>query len=281
MAAAVVQAGRAVSRGRPGIDPVAAPARIAVAGDWHGSAAWARKACDHARDQGAEVLLHVGDFGYQFIPWFLDAVDGAELPVWFVDGNHDDHDWLARQPVDPDGRRQLSEYVWHLPRGFRWTWDGVQFLACGGAYSVDRGWRVLGSSWWAGETISDDDVARCVAGGRADVLLSHDAPSGFVIPTIDDRGTPAPFPPFALAESGRHRQQLRRVVDAVRPSVVLHGHYHHAYAADVDLGYGQVRVIGLDCDESTMASNVRVVDFDPLGLQIQGRILEINDERNH
>jgi predicted phosphodiesterase len=249
------------------VDPLATPRRIAIVGDLHMNARWTRKAIKHAIECMADVVIQVGDFGYTFDRRFLDAVDGMGMPVLFVDGNHEDHDWLAQQPVTDNGLRQLGRFVWHIPRGFRWEWDGVRFLACGGAYSVDRQWRILGDSWWPGEETTDADVDRCIEGGQADILISHDAPSGFVIPTIDDRTTPAPFPPFALAEAGRHRQQLRRVVDAVRPWAIWHGHYHHAYNRDVDFGYGPVSVTGIDCDETTLGRNVQIVDLDDLVLE--------------
>jgi hypothetical protein len=222
---------------------------------------WAVQAIGHARAESADVLIHLGDFGYDFLPWFLDAIDQQGLTVLFVDGNHDDHDWLATQPVQANGLRRLRDNVWHLPRGFRWQWAGVRFLACGGAYSVDRQWRTLGTSWWAGETISDTDVDRCTTGGPVDVLVAHDCPAGVMIPGIDDRTTPTPFPPAALAEAAVHRQQLRRIVDAVQPWMIWHGHYHVPHVSDADLGYGTVGVVGLDCDGTDLHRNVALTDI--------------------
>ena len=39
----------------------------------------------------------------------------------------------------PDGREQVTGRIWHLPRGHRWRWHGRDWLALGGAVSLDRG----------------------------------------------------------------------------------------------------------------------------------------------
>lgn len=241
-------------------DPLAEPKRIAFAGDFHMNVRWARAAVKYAIECMADVVIHVGDFGYTFDPAFLRAVDQG-VPVLFVDGNHDNHDWLAEQPIGKNGLRYLGSNVWHLPRGFRWTWAGVRFLACGGAYSVDRQWRALGESWWAGETITDDDVYRCADGGPTDVLVAHDCPTGVIIPEVDDRTTPAPFPAPALVEATHHRRKLRRIVDATAPHTIWHGHYHVRYEQQAQFPGRPATVVGLDCDGTTMDRNVQVVNL--------------------
>jgi predicted phosphodiesterase len=262
------------AQNRPDVDPLAEPDRIAVAGDWHGDAAWAYDAAETAVHANIQAIVHLGDFGYRFHPNYLRTLDNAlsshRVPLLFVDGNHEDHKWLARQPVDGRGLRRISDWVWHLPRGFRWTWHGLRFLALGGAHSVDGIWRRQQNLMWhVEERITRADVARAVAGGRADVLVSHDCPTGVVIPTVDDRTEPAPFPEIELLRAEEHRQILRGVVDQVQPRVVWHGHYHVAYETYVDLGYGPVLVAGLDCDGTTPAENVSIVDLPALVQQVK------------
>ncbi len=251
-------------------DPLATPRRIAFAGDWHANTSWAESAIQYAADQSADTIVHVGDFGYDFPASFLRRVTKTlhrtGLHLWFVDGNHEDFDLLRRYPVRDTGLREVTDRIWHIPRGHRWTWGGVRFLGCGGAHSVDRIWREPGTSWWWQEAITDDDVARCVDGGAADVLISHDCPAGVVIPGIDDRKEPPPFPPLEIVRANEHRDVLRRVVAGCRPAAVIHGHYHVAYEQTADLGYGSVRFIGLDCDGTALNRNVRVFDVDDLAV---------------
>jgi len=241
-------------------DPLATPTRIAVAGDWHANTRWARYAIQHADDEGADVVVHLGDFAYDFPSEFVagveDALAAVGTPLLWVDGNHDDHSRIAATPVGPNGLRQVSGHIWHLPRGFRWEWDGVRFLACGGAHSVDRQRRTPGVSWWAGEAITDDDVTACGT-DPVDVLVAHDCPSGVTVPGLNGGS----WPPLEILRANEHRDVLRRVVDATRPRFIWHGHYHRAYEATADLGYGPVRVLGLDCDGTDLAANVRVIDL--------------------
>lgn len=270
------------------IDPLATPARVAYCGDWHMNAAWASRAIGYAAAHGADVAIHLGDYGYTFDTGFMaavdEALDAAGIGLLFVDGNHEDFTTLLAYPLGADGLRQLTDRVWHLPRGFRWQWAGRTYLALGGAHSVDRPWRRPGISWWREETISTQDAVRAARGGPADVLVSHDCPHGVPIPGLGPpdaepaRGVAGPsaltdsdaepgaggtamfWPREEIAHAKAHRRVLRAVVDEVRPDEIWHGHYHRRYTATADLGYGPVRVTGLDRDETALELNVLVVD---------------------
>jgi hypothetical protein len=247
-------------------DPLATPARIAFAGDWHANTRWAVAAVQFAAERGADVIIQLGDFGYEYRPSFLQGLDRAlartGLRLLFVDGNHEAFPTLLRYPVHANGLRQLSGRVWHLPRGFRWTWGGVRWLALGGAHSVDRPWREPGVSWWREETLTDDQARSAAAAGPADVMVSHDCPSGVDIPGLAESAHV--WPAEELVASDIHRRRLRTVVDAVRPRSIWHGHFHCRYESTADLGYGPVRVTGLDCDGSTLDANVSVVALSDL-----------------
>jgi hypothetical protein len=77
------------------------------------------------------------------------------------------------------------------------------------------------------------------------VLVSHDCPAG-VAHTF---GRPPPdWDPADLARNDAHRRRVQRIVDAVQPSRIMHGHLHRAYQRSCDFGYGPVQVTGLDAD---------------------------------
>ena len=99
-------------------------------------------------------------------------------------------------------------------------------------------------------------------GGPADVLVAHDCPAGVDIPGLAESAHLWPAEELIVAEA--HRRRLRFVVDQVRPRTVWHGHYHRRYSARTDLGYGPLSVHGLDCDESTLDSNVVVLSLDEI-----------------
>jgi predicted phosphodiesterase len=236
---------------------------VAFAGDWHANGLWAEAAIRYASELGAEQILQLGDFGYDFEPEYLDLLDRTltelDLRLWFVDGNHENFDVLYRAPVGPYGRRELRSRIDHLPRGYRWTWDGVGFLAAGGAYSIDREFRELGDSYWLEEEITDADVAACANGGGTEVMVCHDCPSGVAIPGLEE--TARFWPPEQLTRAAAHRDRLRAIAEAVRPRLIWHGHYHLAYATTAELGYGPVAVCGLDCDETRLEDNLVVIEI--------------------
>ncbi|WP_231913762.1 MULTISPECIES: hypothetical protein [unclassified Rhodococcus (in: high G+C Gram-positive bacteria)] len=83
------------------------PGRVAIAGDWLANTAYGAVAIAHAAKRNADVLIHLGDFGYAFTDAYLDALDRAldehDLVLGFVEGNHENFDWLLAQPIASDG----------------------------------------------------------------------------------------------------------------------------------------------------------------------------------
>jgi hypothetical protein len=242
-------------------NPLAEPDRIAFAGDWDSNSRYAVACVGHAAERDVQAFVHVGDFTLDLRARFIDdltaALRRAGISLLYVDGNHDDHGLLAGLPTQPNGLRQISDWIWHIPRGFRWQWAGLTWLGCGGAHSVDRQRREAGVSWWPEEAITAEDVARCVEGGPADVLVSHDCPTGVAIPGLEG---PSPFPAEEIALAEVHRGVLRQVVNGTQPRLTVHGHYHRRYWAETDLGYGRVTVQGLGMDGTDFDENLWIAD---------------------
>lgn len=250
------------------------PELLAIAGDWHGALGWSRAAMEYAKRKGATALLHVGDFGYwpaydehtrsqtggcYFVEKVREAARELELPVFWLDGNHENHDVLIPGQGD--------EWVRHLPRGHRWSWWGKQFMAVGGAFSIDRFMRKEGVSYWQGELLTDEQLeyAKRVPHGL-DVIFSHDCPTGINIPGIGPdskpRGGKEFWPPDMLAGAARHRKRVRQIWDTHHPQRWYHGHYH----VDYEIWYGPTRFRGLDCDGARggMSSNVTFLEASDL-----------------
>ena len=250
-------------------DPLATPDRIAFIGDMHGDFGFGARALTYAAERCATVAIQCGDFGF----WRLDEAFVAgvsavactlKLPLLWVDGNHEHHPELAAVPIDPaTGLRPIAPGVWHLPRGFRWTWAGVRFLALGGAYSIDRTGRTPGLDWFPEESLSPAELSAAAVGGPADVMICHDAPAGAKIPDeafeMFPRGT---WSPRDIRASDQHREGLRFVTDQVRPRWLFHGHYHVRYVDEL-LGEGyRCTVHGLAANRTATLS--RAVFVQPL-----------------
>lgn len=239
------------------------PTRVAIAGDWHANTDYAVEAVTHAGHRNADVMIHLGDFGFNFTGAYLDALDAAlveqDLVLGFVEGNHENFDWLLAQPIAPDGLRYLRNRIAHLPRGLRWRWGATRCLAVGGAYSLDQFLRTPGTTWWPQELITPDDVRAIAAGGEADVMFCHDCPSGIAIPGTDRREYG--YPERALQTSEENRLRLRQIVDRVRPHRLWHGHFHQRYQSILDGGVYRTVVDGLGRDKDPIDNNMIVINL--------------------
>src|SRR5690606_30960349 len=67
-----------------------------------------------------------------------------------------------------------------------------------------------------------------IAGGYADILLTHESPDVDTVPNVRRilNTNPGGYPNSALAESLASRQQIDLVRDAVHPRLHAHGHLH-------------------------------------------------------
>lgn len=236
---------------------------IAVCGDWHMNTFYACNKINEVAHK-ADVFFHLGDFGYTFDEKFVSAVHEAlennDKILMFIDGNHDDFDFLESIPLSDDGVRRVTERIWHIPRGFRWEWSGKRFLALGGAISIDRHYRVSDLEYWAQEAITLADVSKCLEGGEVDIMFTHDAPNldpmlGYLADWI---------PPDIEEDCDYNRELLASVVEAVNPRYLWHGHYHLRYVDDVNVGTTAITQTGLDCDGALAIDNIEIVNLEAL-----------------
>lgn len=226
------------------------PIKLAIAGDWHGNAGWARHAIEYATLKGADAMIQVGDFGFwtkggdteAYLASVSKAVRKSGIRFYWFDGNHED---FSR-------RDEFNSWdtLTYLPRGTRWEWWGKKFMAVGGAFSIDRFLRKEGKGWWPQELLTPEELDyACREPQGLDVILSHDCPTGVNIPGIGPdskpRGGADIWPPDMLAGAAAHRKKMRQIWDAHHPEVWVHGHFHVPYGP---LYYGSTKFYGLDCD---------------------------------
>lgn len=234
-----------------------------VAGDWHGNTTWAVKMVEQAHRIGINKIIQVGDFGLwdhtlsgvKYLDVLNDQCRMRGVYVYFVDGNHENHDRLkwydVNNPSSHQGHTYIRSHILHLPRGSRWEWDGKVFVAVGGAYSIDKAWRREGESWWVGETLTDREVEFKVP-NNGDYLFTHDCP------------TNAPFR-FRIKDdpdSHIHRQRMDQVGKKVGAKLWFHGHMHEKYEYDFRHRQGYTQVWGLDKDEEQFNWGVLDTDTD-------------------
>jgi Icc-related predicted phosphoesterase len=90
--------------------------------------------------------------------------------------------------------------------------------------------------------ITPEQAKRAIAGGPADVLLSHDAPVG-ALPQATAYG-PVKLMPGVQQSAGL----VREVAEATKPKLLLHGHWHQFQ--QVRLPGQETEVIGLSCEDT-------------------------------
>lgn len=234
--------------------------KILMLGDTHANTRWTVNAIESAHKLGAERVFVVGDFGYWPDPYmghpdFLKDVSEAAMVegvhVDWVDGNHEDFKNLYLNHLkDHDAPVQILPGVNWYPRGVRWEWGGVTFMAMGGAASIDRQHRTPGISWFPDEIIDDGDVAKAAP---ADIMITHDSP----INPLETTGRR-----FVIDEQSEYcRQQMRRIVTVSKPELLLHGHYHMSTDLQFLRGDGEyTRCIGLGCDGNSESMRLLTVE---------------------
>lgn len=264
--------------------------KVILGGDTHGQLEEVEQLVLTAVLHEADGLFVLGDFGV----W--DHADGGEftrgvaaltqqygIKVWFLPGNHENYRlldlWEKNNPRDEDGFVLVHDHLRYSPRGHRWTWDGVSFLSMGGAYSVDKTHRIMSDwamgrgaqrrkeagvfpakndayvlehtewSWWEREEITDEEAEQAAAGEPVHVMLAHDKPFLAEIPW-NRKNNPACIP---------NQKRLQQIVDAVRPRLYCHGHFHYPYATE--MAEPRTLVKGFDCDEGSSAGSGGTGDF--------------------
>jgi predicted phosphodiesterase len=221
--------------------------RVLVVGDMHGNLdSWESTIIPAALAERADIIVQVGDFGFGWNNVYLDEldelIDDYDAPeILWLDGNHENFDLLETVGAfGAENPTPTSEHTTYLPRGYRWTWQGVPCMALGGAYSVDKPYRTEGASWWRQEQITDEDKKRALTGGPVDVLFAHDCYDGILVPGVHAAMKQGAVPYALSAEravyaswaelSKPNRQKLRTVVRENQVQMFIHGHFHVGYA---------------------------------------------------
>lgn len=215
--------------------------KVIVAGDWHADRHWLARAIPAAASTGASTILHLGDFG--FLPretadwlgrldyWAATSHEHRLLPgierVLITPGSQDDWDGLANLFATAPGHAiQVSETVWVLPRGFRFSIGGRTLVSFGGGASADWAERDRGRDWWPAELPTVDEVWLAARDGHVDILLTHDG--GVVRPRAVDQVVNDPMAWLTSLDHGYtsySRFLVGEVVEAVTPTLHLHAHY--------------------------------------------------------
>lgn len=272
--------------------------KVMFAGDTHGRVDTVKHIIEEANDHDCDAVFQLGDFGYwEHAPEgvkFLDDVGKMAydqvLPWYFLDGNHDKTSLLLQNydERDDEGFIKVREYVYYAPRGHRWTWDGLRFASFGGAYSVDKAWRIQqeykiagqifqknkyrpdskkqpinssGTLWFPEEEMTDIDMDEFLKDTTpVDIMLAHDKPRA-ANPDWNRKDSPECWP---------NQDRLQKAVRTLQPKLFLHGHLHYQYVDQIRCGDDDMftTVRGLNADGGP--GTCMVLDLDKYREDISG-----------
>lgn len=232
--------------------------RLLIIGDTHANTSWVRNyVYPVALTVGADAIVQLGDFGawehtgegVEFMDQVGAAAQAAGIPLYWLHGNHDKHSHtIKRYKRDQQGFRPCREYVLYIPQGHTWRWSGVSMRAFGGAYSVDKDWRVERDSrqgrrdflWFPEEEMTDSQMTGMLATDSSpkDIVFSHDKPFSSK-PGWNRKDIAGCIP---------NQLRLERALRVHKPAWWFHGHLHYYYRDIVRGPDFQTTVLGLDPD---------------------------------
>lgn len=261
--------------------------KIGLIGDLEGEESAALDCLRVLGERGdVHVAYQLGDLRFGMGPdpeGYLRAIDAAcadyGIQLVCITGNHENWARLDGCWADPGNQRAdgtlaplpLGEHVTMVPRAHRWELGGRTFLALGSAPSINRHLLTEGVDWWPSEVLREEHVEAAIAGGHADVMLTHDSPGPpYCVPPVDEvlrrnvRDNPMEWPASSLAYADEGMAKVTRAVLGVRPRLLAHGHFHVA-------GEDRVRLPGAGHDTTVWSlgarhdpGTVRVLDLDTL-----------------
>jgi hypothetical protein len=263
------------------------PQAILVAGDLHGDPVHTAYIFERAINRDVQAIVQVGDFGYWehhpdgvgFLDHCSELAVNNDMPLYWIDGNHECFDMLfklygpggERHKPTPEGFWEIRPGVFYIPRGTRWIWSDVHLMGLGGAYSVDKSYRLEQTEkrlraerskneyrrragkperpidparwayWWPQEELTNDDIQVALADSTPiDILFTHDKPL-------------ASNPQWnrkAFIECLPNQVQIQTVVRTLHPRLLIHGHLHFRYSDQIRCGDDDLwcQVEGLDCN---------------------------------
>lgn len=166
---------------------------IYITGDTHGEFGRIKNFCNQMKTTKEDILIILGDAGINYYGWSYDRMSKqklAQYPIqlFCIHGNHEQR---------PETILSYEELLWHggivyyekeFPNilfakdGEVYDFNGKKVIAIGGAYSVDKMYRVAkGWRWWSDEQPSKEIKERVEQKleelhWNIDVVLSHTAP---------------------------------------------------------------------------------------------------------
>jgi hypothetical protein len=147
--------------------------------------------------------------------------------MYFIDGNHDYHEYLQ---LLPDTEDNIAPNITYQPRGSVREIEGKLCGFWGGAVSIDREYRETHGHYWSELEYSNVMLDQCV-----DVLFMHGCPDNFP-------GVKRPNNEQFNRSQDNYEYLAKECIKRASPDVIYHGHMHATYHRD----FNGIPIIGVN-----------------------------------
>ena len=227
-----------------------------ITGDTHGDFKRFYHFCDQIQPSKEDTMIILGDAGFNFYggwrdEFAKDSVSKLPITVFSIHGNHEMRpatipsyhitEWRGGKVYVEDEYPTLFFGI----DGEVYDLDGKQSIVIGGAYSIDKAYRLAhGWGWWADEQPSEEirqkvESALEKRNWKVDVVLSHT--------------TPLKYEPVEVFIPGLDQSKVDKSTEVWLDSIEDQLEYKHWYAGhyhtekNIDrltLLFGSIRLFG-------------------------------------
>lgn len=120
----------------------------------------------------------------------VERLNKKKYTLLFIDGNHDNHDFWGKQPVEDwhGGKVHKHPHIencYHLMRGEVYDIDDKKIFTFGGALSIDKNFRSMGFDWWVQEEATKAEMDYALEnlekhGNSVDIVVTHTIPQSLI-----------------------------------------------------------------------------------------------------
>lgn len=234
-----------------------------VCGDWHQNKHYIKQLIEQLALYHTSDIIHVGDVGFMgrglshYITYLDDLLKQHKIKLYFIEGNHEDFDWLSTLKKDSLGLGVVTERIKHIPRLSQYKIGSQTFTFIGGGVSVDQDSRRQGVDWWPAEEIDDNQLKLALRLSQTDVLISHDGPSTAQLYLPHSHY----FDPDLIYKSNQHRERLEEIRHHIQPKYLVFGHYHVGQSRTIELDNQDITYYALDRDGYNLKPNIQYIEL--------------------
>lgn len=170
---------------------------IYITGDTHRDFSRIKRFCQEFKTTTDDIMIILGDAGINYIGYNMDdkCKDGlAKLPItlFCIHGNHERrpskelHYELKKFHGDMAYVQRRYPNIIFAADGAVYDFAGHNCLVCGGAYSVDKYYRLSRGALWFDDEQPDDATKQKVEnklnkfGHKIDIILTHTCPFKYI-----------------------------------------------------------------------------------------------------